>query len=279
MRRTTFDKTRPSAVSVGLRKAPEPNGQPGFLRVDTVHQGDRNGVKGIYLINLVDQTTQFELVAGATCSRHTNISSHGKWGDVLRWPGAPRPVHRPWRSDEGAAVGVPGGLGLRVSSFGVCANRAGAPLRNASKGCAATDREGRREANARPTPPPPQRAPKPRHAPRRATCSRHTNISSHGKWGDVLRWPGAPRPVHRPWRSDEGAAVGVPGGLGLRVSSFGVCANRAGAPLRNASKGCAATDREGRREANARPTPPPPQRAPKPRHAPRRRCAKSSCRT
>ena len=63
MRRTTFDKTRPSAVAVGLRKAPEPDGQPGFLRVDTVHQGDRNGIKGIYLINLVDQTTQFELVA------------------------------------------------------------------------------------------------------------------------------------------------------------------------------------------------------------------------
>ena len=63
MRRSTFDKTRPSAVAVGLRKAPEPDGQPGFLRVDTVHQGDRNGVKGIYLINLVDQTTQFELVA------------------------------------------------------------------------------------------------------------------------------------------------------------------------------------------------------------------------
>ena len=63
MRRSTFDKTRHSAVAVGLRKAPEPDGQPGFLRVDTVHQGDRNGVKGIYLINLVDQMTQFELVA------------------------------------------------------------------------------------------------------------------------------------------------------------------------------------------------------------------------
>ena len=63
MRRSLFDKTRPAAVAVGARKAPEPDGQPGFLRVDTVHQGDRNGVKGIYLINLIDQTTQFELVA------------------------------------------------------------------------------------------------------------------------------------------------------------------------------------------------------------------------
>ena len=63
LRRTTFDKTRPAAVAVGVRKAPEPEGRPGFLRVDTVHQGDRDGVKGIYLINLIDQTTQFELVA------------------------------------------------------------------------------------------------------------------------------------------------------------------------------------------------------------------------
>ena len=63
VRRTTFGKTLPSAVAVGARKAPEPGGQPGFPRVDTVRQGDRNGVKGIYLVNPIDQTTQFEPVA------------------------------------------------------------------------------------------------------------------------------------------------------------------------------------------------------------------------
>ena len=36
----------------------EPNGLPGYLRVDSVHQGDRDGVKGIYLVNLVDEVTQ-----------------------------------------------------------------------------------------------------------------------------------------------------------------------------------------------------------------------------
>ena len=35
---------------------------PGFLRVDTVHQGDRDGAKGVYLVNLVDQITQYEFV-------------------------------------------------------------------------------------------------------------------------------------------------------------------------------------------------------------------------
>ena len=29
-------------------------------RVDTVHQGDRDGVKGVYIVNLVDEVTQYE---------------------------------------------------------------------------------------------------------------------------------------------------------------------------------------------------------------------------
>ena len=36
--------------------------QPGFLRVDTVHQGDLDGVKGVYHINTVDEVTQYEHV-------------------------------------------------------------------------------------------------------------------------------------------------------------------------------------------------------------------------
>ena len=35
-----YEKTRPTAVQIGERKKPAPNGQPGFLRIDTVHQGD-----------------------------------------------------------------------------------------------------------------------------------------------------------------------------------------------------------------------------------------------
>ncbi len=64
-RRLHFTKTRPTAVSIGERRRPDPQGQPGFLRVDTVHQGARDGVKGVYHINAVDEVTQWQVV-GAT---------------------------------------------------------------------------------------------------------------------------------------------------------------------------------------------------------------------
>ena len=64
-KRTLWTKTRPATAAIGLRQAPEPEGRPGFVRVDTVHQGDRDGVKGLYLINLVDEVTQHEFVGAA----------------------------------------------------------------------------------------------------------------------------------------------------------------------------------------------------------------------
>ncbi len=36
--------------------------RPGFVRVDTVHQGDLDGVKGVYHINVVDEVTQYQAV-------------------------------------------------------------------------------------------------------------------------------------------------------------------------------------------------------------------------
>ena len=60
--RQHFDKTRPTVSSLGERRHPQPNGQPGYLRVDTVHQGDLDGVKGVYHMNAVDEVTQFEIV-------------------------------------------------------------------------------------------------------------------------------------------------------------------------------------------------------------------------
>jgi transposase InsO family protein len=62
-----YTKTRPAAVSIGERRKPQPQGQPGFLRLDTVHQGDQpnGGEKGVYHINAVDEVTQWQ-VAGAT---------------------------------------------------------------------------------------------------------------------------------------------------------------------------------------------------------------------
>ena len=57
-----FTKTRPTPTLIGERRRPEPGGRPGYLRVDTVHQGDLDGVKGVYHINLVDEVTQWEVV-------------------------------------------------------------------------------------------------------------------------------------------------------------------------------------------------------------------------
>src|SRR5450432_2462302 len=64
-RLATYQKTRPTKVAIGERRRPQPNGQPGYLRVDTVHQGDLDGVKGVYHINAVDEVTQWQ-VLGAT---------------------------------------------------------------------------------------------------------------------------------------------------------------------------------------------------------------------
>jgi transposase InsO family protein len=61
-RRLQFNKTRPTPLAIGERRRPEPEGRPGYLRVDTVHQGDREGVKGVYHINAVDEVTQWQVV-------------------------------------------------------------------------------------------------------------------------------------------------------------------------------------------------------------------------
>jgi hypothetical protein len=52
------------ATAIGERCKPEPGGKPGYLRVDTMHQGDQDGKKGVYHINTVDEVVQWE-VAGA----------------------------------------------------------------------------------------------------------------------------------------------------------------------------------------------------------------------
>lgn len=61
--RLNYTKTRPTPVAIGERRRPDPQGQPGFLRVDTVHQGDEQGSKGVYHINAVDEVTQWEVVS------------------------------------------------------------------------------------------------------------------------------------------------------------------------------------------------------------------------
>jgi transposase InsO family protein len=64
-RRLHYVKTRPTTVSIGERRKPDPQGQPGYLRLDTVHQGDQPEAKGVYHINAVDEVLQWQIV-GAT---------------------------------------------------------------------------------------------------------------------------------------------------------------------------------------------------------------------
>jgi transposase InsO family protein len=65
-RNTSYQPTRPTPIPIGERRKPQPQGRPGYLRIDTVHQGDQDGRKGLYHINAVDQVTQWEIVAATS---------------------------------------------------------------------------------------------------------------------------------------------------------------------------------------------------------------------
>src|SRR5450631_3009182 len=92
-----YTKTRPTAVSIGERRKPQPQGQPGFLRLDTVHQGDQpsGGEKGVYHINAVDEVTQWQAgrrrnaahlggLSGAGFGAHVASVSFSHFGLSLR---------------------------------------------------------------------------------------------------------------------------------------------------------------------------------------------------
>lgn len=58
-----YEKTKSTKGShIGERRKPQANGKPGYIRIDTVHQGDMDGCRGVYHINAVDEVTQFEVV-------------------------------------------------------------------------------------------------------------------------------------------------------------------------------------------------------------------------
>lgn len=61
--RCYYSKTNSKkGMHIGERRKPYNDGKPGYLRIDTVHQGDLDGSKGVYHINAVDEVTQFEIV-------------------------------------------------------------------------------------------------------------------------------------------------------------------------------------------------------------------------
>ena len=61
--RNSFAKTRSVCNPIGVRKAPKPNGRAGWVRIDSVHQGDLDGAKGVYHITCVDATSQWQVQA------------------------------------------------------------------------------------------------------------------------------------------------------------------------------------------------------------------------
>jgi hypothetical protein len=60
--RCTLTKTIPKKAPIGQRGKPQPNNQPGYIRIDSVHQGDQDKRKVVYHINAVDEVIQMEVV-------------------------------------------------------------------------------------------------------------------------------------------------------------------------------------------------------------------------
>lgn len=69
----SYTKTRPVQVAIGERRRPQPGGKPGYLRVDAVHQGDLEGVKGVYHINAVDEVTQWQVVGAVSALTQSHL--------------------------------------------------------------------------------------------------------------------------------------------------------------------------------------------------------------
>ena len=61
--RTHFTKTRAVCNPIGVRKPPRPNGRAGWVRIDSMHQGDLDGIKGVYHITCVDAVSQWQVEA------------------------------------------------------------------------------------------------------------------------------------------------------------------------------------------------------------------------
>jgi hypothetical protein len=71
----TFNKTQATKINIGERRKPDPQGRPGYLRVDTIHQGDRDGKKGVYHINTVDEVLQWQIVASVEAISEAYLES------------------------------------------------------------------------------------------------------------------------------------------------------------------------------------------------------------
>lgn len=62
-KRVVYTKTHPVCNVIGVRRQPQPNGRAGYVRIDSVHQGDMDGRKGVYHITCVDTVSQWQIEA------------------------------------------------------------------------------------------------------------------------------------------------------------------------------------------------------------------------
>ena len=67
--------TKPVISRIGERVKPQSQGQPGHVRIDTVHQGDQEGHKGVYHINTVDEVTQWEVIVSLERITENHLSA------------------------------------------------------------------------------------------------------------------------------------------------------------------------------------------------------------
>ena len=58
--RVRVQHTQSRQIAIAERRKPDPLGRPGYLRVDTVHQGQKDGKAGVFHINAVDTVTQWQ---------------------------------------------------------------------------------------------------------------------------------------------------------------------------------------------------------------------------
>lgn len=71
-----YTHTKPVVSKIGERVKPQSRGQPGHIRIDTVHQGDMEGRKGVYHINAVDEVTQWEVVTSVARVSENHLAAN-----------------------------------------------------------------------------------------------------------------------------------------------------------------------------------------------------------
>jgi hypothetical protein len=104
--RQIWTKTRPTTVPIRERSASVPDNRPGYLRVDSVHQGDQDGMKGVYHINAVDCVTQYEGVPSQASGWIDTIEVSEMNSSSTRCHPA-SPGHLSSRPQNGSAGSVP----------------------------------------------------------------------------------------------------------------------------------------------------------------------------